>query len=149
MIFLAKEHTLAEFTTQEAIGQSYNYWGQFVNMVVTLGFILILIFISVYVLKRLMRSRIQHLNRSTGIKILERRSLNSKASLYLIDVLGKGVVISESPAGIQVVTEFPSDVKVEEKLEELLEEPTPIRESFTKKLRRMLPKSKWWLFGLR
>jgi len=141
MIFLAEESALAEFTTQEAIGQSYNYWGQFVNMLITLGFILVLICISVYVLKRMMRSRIQHLNKSTGIKILERRALNSKSSLYLIDVLGKGVLISESASGIQVVTEFPSDVKVEEKLDELLEEPTAIRESFAKKLRRLASKN--------
>lgn len=137
MIFLAEESVLAEFTNQEAIGQSYNYWGQFVNMLASLGLILVLIFVSVYILKRLMRSRIQHLNRSTGIRILERRALSSKSSLYLIDVLGKGVVISDSPSGIQVVTEFPDDVKVEEKLEELLTEPTEIRESFAKKLRRL------------
>lgn len=141
MIFLGEESALADLASEEVIGQSYNYWGQFVNMLVTLGFILVLIFASVYILKRLMRSRIQHLNRSTGIKILERRALHSKASLYLIDILGKGVVISESQAGIQVVTEFPPDVKVEEKLDELQEEPTAIRESFAKKLRRLASKN--------
>ena len=115
MILFAEESSLAEF--QEGVTQGYNYWGQFCNMLLTLGFILILIFLSVYLLKRLMRSRIKQLNKSTGIRILERRSLTSKTSLYLIDILGKGVVISDSPSGIQVVTEFPPDVKVEEMLE--------------------------------
>lgn len=108
--------------TQETFGQTYNYWGQFVNMLLSLGLIIVLIFVSVYFLKRLMRSRIHHLNKTTGIKILERRALTSKTSLYLIEVLGKGVVISDSPSGIQVVTEFPSDVNVEEKIEQLQEE---------------------------
>lgn len=141
MIFLAEEGAFADLASEEVMGQSYNYWGQFINMLVTLGCILVLIFVSVYVLKRLMRSRIQHLNRSTGIKILERRALNSKSSLYLVDILGKGVVISESQSGIQVVTEFPSDVKVEEKLDELLEEPTEIRESLIQKIRRFTSKN--------
>ncbi len=131
---------LADIAVGTLEGQSYNYMGQFVNMLLTLGFILILIFISVYVLKRIMRSRIHQLNRSTGIKILERRALNSKSSLYLIDILGKGVVISESPAGIHVVTEFPGDVKVEKKLEELLEEPSDIKISFKEKLKFALRK---------
>lgn len=128
---------LADAATQEVMPQSYNYWGQFVNMLTTLGIILVLIFISVYLLKRLMRSRIQHLNKTTGIKILERRALHSKASLYLIDVLGKGVVISESASGIQVVTEFPEGFKVEEKLAHLTEESESFRESFAKKLKKI------------
>ncbi len=128
---------LADLVSEESIGQSYNYWGQFVNMMLTLGCILVLVFVTVYFMKRMMRSRIHHLNSSTGIKILERRALNSKSSLYLIDVLGKGILISESPAGIHVVTELASDVKVEEKLEELLEAPTAIRETFAKKLKRL------------
>jgi flagellar biogenesis protein FliO len=141
MFFLAEAGAMAELASEEVIGQSYNYWGQFVNMLLSLGFILVLIFVSVYFLKRLMRSRIQHLNRSTGIKILERRALNSKASLYLIDVLGKGVVIAESQAGIQLVTELPNDVNVGEKLDELAEEPTAIKESFAQKLRRIASKN--------
>ncbi|MCH9627984.1 MAG: hypothetical protein S4CHLAM2_16330 [Chlamydiales bacterium] len=141
MFFLAEQSALAEFASPEAIGQSYNYWGQFVNMLLTLGFILILIFLSVYLLKRLMRSRIHHLNRSTGIRILERRALNSKASLYIVDVLGKGVVLSESASGIQVVTEFAEGANVEEMLDQIQEEPTAIRESFANKLKRLASKN--------
>ncbi|MCC5833023.1 MAG: flagellar biosynthetic protein FliO [Chlamydiales bacterium] len=141
MFFLAEAGAMADLATEEVIGQSYNYWGQFVNMLLTLGIILVLIFVSVYFLKRLMRSRIEHLNRSTGIKILERRALNSKSSLYLIDVLGKGIVIAESQAGIQVVTELPADVKVEEKLDELHEEPAAIQESFIQRLKKLAAKN--------
>jgi|GEM_PF-5012851 flagellar biosynthetic protein FliO len=105
--------------------QTYNYVSQFVNMLMTLGFVLALIFASVWLLKKIMRSRMQTLNRCNGIKILERRPLHPKASLYLVDILGKGVVISESPAGIQTVTEFPQDVNVQELLEEIQETQVP------------------------
>lgn len=131
-------HILADLGVE---GQSYNYMGQFVNMLLTLGFIVVLIFVSVFVLKKLMRSRIQHLNKSTGIKILERRALNSKASLYLVDVLGKGVVISESPSGIQVVTEFPADANVEEMLDNLYEEPAEMKQTFAQKMRKLAAKN--------
>lgn len=139
MFLLAEESGLAEFASHDNLGQGYNYWGQFVNMLLTLGFIIVLIFVTVYVLKRLMRSRIQHLNKSTGIKILERRALNSKTSLYLIDVLGKGVVISESQSGIQVVTEFPPDVNVEEMLGQQQNNPSLFKELIEK--RRFLSKN--------
>lgn len=60
-----------------------------------------------------MRSKMRELNRSTGIKILERRVLSQKSSLYLVDVLGKAIVISDSQAGVQLLTEFPPGTDVE------------------------------------
>lgn len=97
----------------EAEPAAYNYWHDFVNMILTLLFVLALIFLTVWFLKRIMRSRVETLNRSTGIKILERRALGPKAALYLVDILGKGVVISESPSGIAKISEFPPDADVE------------------------------------
>lgn len=121
-------------------GQSLPYWKDFINMLVTLLFVLALVFASIWFLKRVMRSRLNQLNRSTGIKVLERRSLAPKSSLYLISILGKGVVIAESPAGIQLITELPVDLNVEEALLEKQESlPTS---SFTsvlqKKMKQMI-----------
>ncbi len=141
---LLADETVSEFLGNTPDTQSYSYWGEFVNMLLTLGFILILIFVSVWVLKKIMRSRVQNLNRSNGIKILERRPLNSKSSLYLVDILGKGVVISESQSGIQVITEFSDTTKIDELYEHLQEEQEPrlsFRETFTKKLRKLTSKN--------
>lgn len=133
------QSTFVEFAEQAAEGQTYNYWGEFVNMLLTLLFILGLIFLSVWALKKIMRSRIQHLNRSTAIKILERRPLTQKSSLYLVDILGKGIVISESPSGIQLVAEFAEGTKVEQLMEELGQEPAPIsfKKALTNKIRKL------------
>jgi len=136
---LFADDTINEITAKE--GQSYNYWSEFVNMLVTLAFVLILIFATVWLLKKIMRSRFQTMNRSNGIKILERRPLNPKASLYLIEVLGKGVVIAESQAGIQVVTEFPETMKIEEIFEQFRKEQEispSFKETFAKKLRKVV-----------
>lgn len=126
-----------------AQSQNYNFWGEFFHMMMTLGFIIILILVSVWVLKKIMRGRVQTLNRSNGIKILERRPLNPKASLYLVDILGKGVVISESQSGIQVITEFSHDTNIKELYEEMLDQHSPstgIKESLTSKLRKLTSK---------
>ncbi len=112
-------------------GQTYNYWHEFVNMLITLAVILTLVVISVWFLKRYMRSRMHNLNRGTGIKIYERRALNAKASLYIVDILGKSVVISESAAGIQLITELDPETD----LDALLAPPQP---AFRKSLRQKI-----------
>jgi flagellar biosynthetic protein FliO len=125
-------------------GQTYNYASQFVNMLLTLGFVLLLIFASVWLLKKLMRSRLQTMNRANGIKILERRPLNPKACLYLVDILGKGVVISESPAGIHVVTEFAEGIDVEALLDEQMQEKEPsttLSQTVTGTLKKLMRKN--------
>ncbi|NGX53687.1 MAG: hypothetical protein K1000chlam4_00404 [Chlamydiae bacterium] len=116
-------------------GPSFNYWGEFVNMLVTLGIIIVMVIASVWILKRIMRSRMRNLNHSTGIKLLERRSLSSKSSLYLVDILGKAVVISESPAGVQLITELPPETNVEELLETKQEKGPSFTETLQKKLK--------------
>lgn len=98
---------------EEVSSHTFNYMGQFFNMIFTLAIVLGLIFVSVLFLKKIMRTKMRELNRSTGIKILEKRVLSQKASLYLVDVLGKGIVISESAAGVQLVTEFAQGTDIE------------------------------------
>jgi flagellar biosynthetic protein FliO len=136
-IFFIGDEAINGISVEE--GQNYNFISEFVNMLVTLVFVLILIFVSVWLLKKIMRSRTQTLNRSNGIKILERRPLNQKASLYLLDILGKGVVIAESQAGIQVITQFEENVRIEELYGQLKEDKAPslsFGETLAKKLRR-------------
>ena len=128
---LAEEPSLMELATDFSEGKSYNYWGEFVNMIITLMIVVALIFISVIVLKRIMRSRMQQVNRGAQIKIMERRPINQKTSLYLINIAGKVVMIGESPAGLNLITELP-DVEIEE--EPLPAPPTP----FASKLRSLM-----------
>jgi len=123
--------SLLELATDFSEGKSYNYWGEFVNMIITLMIIVGLIFISVIILKKIMRSRMAQVNRGAWIKIIERRPINQKASLYLVNVAGKLVVIGESQAGLNLITELP-DVEMEE--EEPL--PTPLASKLRSLIRR-------------
>ncbi len=129
---LAEESpSLLELATDFSEGKSYNYWGEFVNMIITLMIIVGLIFISVIILKKIMRSRMAQVNRGASIKIIERRPINQKASLYLVNIAGKLVVIGESQAGLNLITELP-DVEMEE--EEPI--PTPLASKLRSLIRR-------------
>lgn len=132
---LAEESaSLLELATDFSEGKSYNYWGDFVNMIVTLMIIVGLIFISIIVLKKIMRSRLLQVNRGAKIKILERRPLNQKASLYLVDIMGKSIVVGESQAGIHLISELGETV------EEEVAEPAPVF-SLPKTLKKMVKKN--------
>lgn len=125
------QESLVDLATNFSEGKTYNYWGEFVNMILTLLIIVGLIFVSVIVLKKIMRSRLHHMNKGASIKILERRPINQKSSLYLVDIAGKIVIIGESQAGIHLITELPE-------FEQPQEEPGF---SFSQKLRTMVKKN--------
>lgn len=128
---------LADATSQT----TFNYGADLFKMLLTLGFVLGLAFVSIIFLRRMMGQKMKQLNRANGIKILERRILNQKSSLYLIDVLGKGLVISESPSGIQLLAEFPPGTDLELRLaeEELqMKNSGSLKETLQKNLARFL-----------
>lgn len=77
------------------------FTGELLNMLMTLGFLVAGILALSWILKRMLNAKVQQQNVSSNIKVLERRSLSPKAGIYLIEVLGKTLVIGESPAGFQ------------------------------------------------
>lgn len=124
MLFCGDE-TSSIFETVVQDGKGYNYLSEFVNMMLVLLLIVALIFATIYLLKRMMKARAQSSYRTSSIRILERRSLGPKSALYLVDILGKGVVISESASGIQLIKEFSDEIEITELMEQMLEEPEP------------------------
>jgi flagellar biogenesis protein FliO len=112
LIILFASSTL--MAAEPVASEKFNYMNDLINMGLTLIFVLGLAFFSLLFLKKMMRSKVRALNHGTGIKVLERRALHPKASLYLVDILGKGVVIGESATGgIQFITEFAPGTDVE------------------------------------
>lgn len=82
-----------------------SYFGQFMTMIFTLALVLGLILVTLWFLKKMVASRSRHLNKSTIIQILERRSLSHKSSLYLVKVEDKKILISDSPTGVSLICE--------------------------------------------
>ncbi len=82
------------------------FFSEFINMLTTLGLIVALILIATWFLKKMVSSRIQQLNTTSEIKIVERRNLTPKTSLYLLDIKGKGFILAESANGVTSLGSF-------------------------------------------
>lgn len=78
------------------------------HMLMMLGLLVIFLLGASWLLKRLFNQRLQTMNESSRIKIMERRSLSPKAAIYLIEVEGRRVVLAESPAGLRPIADFSS-----------------------------------------
>ncbi len=78
----------------------------FMSMLTTLGLIIVFIFFVSWFLKKMLNSRLQQLNTTSEIKILERRALTPKSAIYLIEIKGKEMVIGESSNGLSLLADF-------------------------------------------
>ena len=87
-----------------AIHTSPDYEQAFVKMMVTLAVLLILIVATVWLLRRYSSGRIRGMNRNLSIKVLERRPLSQKTSLYIIEAGGKKLLISESQLEVRTLS---------------------------------------------
>jgi flagellar biogenesis protein FliO len=82
-----------------------NYEGAFLKMFLTLIGLIVAIFFTIWALKRLSRGRLGSLNASRAIKILERRPLTPKTTLFLVEVNGKQALIAESQLEVKKLLE--------------------------------------------
>lgn len=83
------------------------FYHEFVKMLLTLGFIILLIFVLIWMMKKMSNVKIEQSNLGSSIKILEKRNLSPKTTLYLLDIGDKGVAISESINGVTLISDFP------------------------------------------
>lgn len=70
----------------------------------TLGILLLLlalVFLTVWLLRRLSQGRFRSFNQFKSIKILEKRPLSPKSILYLVEVHGKKLLVSESQCEVR------------------------------------------------
>ena len=73
---------------------------EMIRMFGTLAALVVILFIGAKLLKKLMNKRVQLVNNTSGIKVLERRSLAPKSNVYLLEVAGKGFLVGETPSGL-------------------------------------------------
>lgn len=83
------------------------FFGEFVRMMLSLGFILALLLIGTWLFKKVLQTRLQQVNLTSSIKILEKRALNPKAAVYLLEVQDRKILIAETPTGIASLAVFP------------------------------------------
>lgn len=101
---LAEAEALDPFTFVDP-SEPLDYWSEFFKMFTGLGIILGIVLVGAYLLRRFLNKRMEATNWQHEIKILERRPLSQKSTLYLIESRGKVFLISDSTAGVHFLIE--------------------------------------------
>ncbi|MBY0529059.1 MAG: flagellar biosynthetic protein FliO [Rhabdochlamydiaceae bacterium] len=73
-----------------------SYESAFIKMLVTLGGLILLVFLTIWILRRLGQGRFRGIGSQRSIEILEKRPLSAKSMLYIVQIGNKQVLISES-----------------------------------------------------
>lgn len=87
------------------------FMAELMNMLFTLGLIILLILGVSWVLKRMLNTRVQQINTTSLIKVLERRVLSPKTSIYVLEIDDVKLVIADSHNGVFRLAELPLEQK--------------------------------------
>ncbi len=80
-----------------------SYEGAFIRMLVTLLGLLVLVFATFWILRRLGKGKFK-LGSGRTINIIEKRALSPKSVLYIVEIGNKKVLISESQLEVRALT---------------------------------------------
>jgi flagellar biogenesis protein FliO len=98
-------------SSQEAIFQGANnlppgdYGAAFVKMFLTLIALIALFGLTVWLIKRLIRSRLEKGSGEQLIQILEKKMISPKTMLYVVELEGKRILLAESHLEVRPVSE--------------------------------------------
>lgn len=84
--------------------QGDDFFKKFINMLTTLGLMLALLLFIVWFLKRFLTTRVEKGNQESLIKVLEKRMLSPKTTLYFLEVKNKEIVLAESLNGVTLLS---------------------------------------------
>lgn len=104
-----KEHYDFHTTWQDhhAQEETDSFESKFFNMIWILGLLIGFMFLASWSLKRMMKSKMTHMNSGSSIKVLETRYLSPRATLYLIEIQDQNFLIAESPTSVTYLKAFP------------------------------------------
>ncbi len=97
------------------------FYGEFFKMLTMLGLIVVFLMALTWFVKRFLNTRLQQMNSGSLVQVVERRFLTPKTSIYVLEIMGKRVVIAESHSGVTVINEF-SPSPTSSRFAQLLEE---------------------------
>lgn len=93
---------LAEIEADLPITASYR--ASFLKMCLSLGLILLLLFATLWFLRKLQQGRFSQINDSHSIKIVQKKVISPKSMLYIIEVNGKQVLLAESQVHVKALS---------------------------------------------
>lgn len=90
------------------------FFQEFVSMLFSLGIILGAIFFLMWILRKMMNTRMEQVNLTSPIKVLERRPLSPKTTIYILSIYGKAVTIADSHNGVTFLSDLPLPTTIDE-----------------------------------
>ena len=93
--------------SETSLEEGSKFFQMFGKMIVSLAILLGLLFLVLLIFKRFLYTQAQKANDSSLIKIIEQRPLSQKATLHLLEIKGKKVLIAETAAGVTLLSHFP------------------------------------------
>lgn len=105
--------------------ESNRFFMEFVRMMSILGIVIVgLMFLSWY-LKRFMNSRIEQMNSTSLIKVVERRDLTAKTVLYILEINDQQILIAETHNGVTALGELHPNRRERSSFSQILEGESP------------------------
>lgn len=95
-------------TEHQPVPETGDLYVEFTKLAFMLGLIIAFMLMIMWFLKRLFNTRVEQMNLTSLIKILERRTLSPKTSLYIVEVNDRRIVFAESHNGVTVLSHLPS-----------------------------------------
>lgn len=86
--------------------EEVNINSQFTKTLFLIIGVLILLFLTAWFLRKIAKSRSENLNHIKNIKVIESRPLSPKTMLYLLEVGGRQIVVTESQINVKEITTF-------------------------------------------
>lgn len=88
------------------------------KMLGSLALVLSLFGVCLWIFKRVLKSKGQTFGRRSTIKVLDRRALNQKTTIYIIKIIHKTLIIAESGDQVTLLSEFPPHTDLQALLQE-------------------------------
>lgn len=97
------EPTIQHQEFPSSVKDSESYEHAFIKMILTLGGLLVLVFLTLWLLRKFSQGRMGGFGSTKKIRILEKKPLSPKTILYLVELDGKPVFISESQLEVKIL----------------------------------------------
>lgn len=104
ILLLAQETPISPFDVEPA--DTGRFFGEFMNMLSSLGVVLAILLLLLWFLRWYNQSRLEQMNVSSSVKVLERRPISQKTVLYLVEIEGTAIAFTESVNGVTKLSEF-------------------------------------------
>lgn len=80
--------------------QTNQFYSELMNVVLVLALIILFMIVAAYYVRKFMQGRMEQINETSSIKILEQRNLSARCVVYIVEAQGIKFLVGETAAGV-------------------------------------------------